>query len=585
MPKNLLEGMGSEPTQQKQPVNLLAEQAPQEQPQEEEQGFWSSVAETAGNVKDSVVKGAADLGIGMYLGALESAGGLVQKGSSLVGKVLPAANEYVTEPLGEHIKNVRRAYSQTGVMGGPGRITGNIAGFAPLGGALGAIGKLPQAASTVAGRVGLTGAAGAAQGGLVGAASYDYSNPESLVNVPGAVSGAVGGGMLNPATQALSVLKTRSRADEVIKDAYNNIIKSVSQKVGKAKTRGEAEALAIKETQRMAKFVKGKEKGAWGQLMSSVKDKQLDGNQLGMLKQKAKMFLTENADELPAGMAKWLNKHIIAKKQLSFGQLKELRTLYRDHRDRMWKKLNTGDVTRNATKNSGKFYDDITQALRDVADKNGVLEKFITANSFSKEANRFQGILSESLAKIATDKATAAKFIQKLVSPKSAATVKENLDLVGGQAAQSIRAKELKDIAIKSMNKDGSFNLTSFHNAITKQSGYEGILKGTKQEQMMMGLQKALADFQAKGSLDLGASAGFSPMWHIGNKMLGHLTGPSSVPLRKQLIQYGLINKNDRMKQYLGNKITEKFIRAGVTVINKPEEQANVLDVQSRRKK
>jgi hypothetical protein len=268
---------------------------------------------------------------------------------------------------------------------------------------------------------------------------------------------------------------------------------------------------------------------------------------------------------------------------MSFNKLKELRSVFRDHKDNLWRKSGTGDITRTTASRSNSMYEDITKALKQTADDAGHLEQFTAANTVSKEINRFNGDLVPQLAKVAVDKSVAAKFVKKMVD--SSGTITEsNLQKLGGGSARAIRAKELQDVAISSMDKAGTFNMSTFFNQLNKKPSVLSAVRGTKEGKMLDGLMKVMNDYNKRGSIDLGPSAKFGPHWALGSGMLDRLSATSSKALKRNLIRYGLIDKNQALKEYLGNQVTEKFIRMG-TIFTTNSEGTNVIDLQQQKPK
>lgn len=520
----------------------------------------------------SFIEKAKDFGKGLYFGALEGAGGLVKEMENLMKPAQDVALSRAGLPtedstIDKRITGAGEAYQDTsGGYGGAGRLVGNIAGTAPFGPALKGMGMLPNLAKTVGGRLGLASAAGAGQGALVGGSMY---SPENQGFSPkGAAMGAIGGGIINPIGAALPIIRGRLRNDELVGKVYDKIIGSISQKIGRAKSIGSAENIAARATKQIANKIKVEEKKAWDSLMTGMKGKKVGADDLTMLKSKAKNFVTENADELPAGVTKWVNTHLIGKKDMTFEKLKEMRSLFRDHKDALWKKAGSGDVTRTAAKKANALYDDITEGLRSTAKKNDRFNDFITANQFSKEANIFKQELGGELAEIAKNNAVAAKFVNGLFKAKSSEAAKATMSRLTPGMGRAGVAKELKDLAMKSMEMDGKFNIRKFYNTVKNNPQYEGMLSGTPQAKSMDGLMKLIANANRTGSIDLGTSANFGPVSKLGNNVLRYITSDTSGSLRKNLIQYGLIKKNEKLRKYLGNKITEKFIRAGAIISN-----------------
>lgn len=548
MPRDLLADNG--------PRDLLADKKPAPQKPSKPERTWLDTA--------------ADVGKGMYLGAVESAGGLMQKLSNtgalnvlspIAAQGMKAGGRDAVMAAHSHAKDM---YSDTGAGGVAGRIMGNIAGTAPLAPALRGIGMLPNIAKSVGGRFGAAGLAGAGQGAVIGGTALS-EDPESKFNVKGAAMGAVAGGAFNPIAQALPILRTRMRNDELVKDAYENIIGKISQKIAKSPTAQEAEKIAARTVKTMATKVKGQEKKAWDNLFKDSKNVPIGTEASTQIKAQVSQFIEQHGYQMTPSMRKWLNTNMLGKGDLTFGQLKQLRSGFRSNiKDSLWKQNAQGGSVHDAAKKSNELYDDLTHHLRGTAQRLGKEELFVQANTFSKNANMFQNEFSEELAGLAVKRANVGKFIDKFFSSKSGEIAAGRLAQLPQGTGRALTANSMKQLALKHTGPDGTFNIKSFFNEVSRDPRQLGMLDGNPQYKALKGLMNVLQDSQQAGAVNLGSASKFGMFTSIGNNMLNHFTSAKSAGLRKMLQQYSLIKKNQKLKQFLGNRIVERMMRIGV---------------------
>lgn len=547
--------------------DLLADMAT---PKQEEPGTSPEpFKEQSKGFTSKLFDGARDIGIGLFKGVMESAGGVYQKLHQLGRKVNPLEPQGAVPQTYEKFKEAERsaseAYKGASNWAIPGRIAGNIAGTTPLMPAVSAIGKLPGLASSVSGRLAGAGLAGAGQGALVAGSQYDPT--EQDINTRNMALGAAAGGVLSPAINLIPIVRTRLRNDELVGKAYDKIIEGVSKRIGKAKNLGDAEAIASRAVKGIASKIKNKEKQVWDEAFKGIKNKPVNKEAFSTLKSKASEFIDTFADDITPSAKKWITNKIVNNKgDLSFNQLKEMRSMFRGYKDMFWKKAAKGDMIRDAAKGGNKLYDDMTDVIKRTADDYGKMNDFVKANTLSKEANVFAEETGLRLADAAKNRAVAGKFIDSLFTPRSSEVTKGTAQNLTKGMNRAAAAMALKKLAAKAVDNEGRFNVRQFFKDFNSNPKYQAMLESMPNQFKAAGnLMKVIEDTSRLGSL-YAPQATAGVIVKFGGEVLRHLTSPTSGSLRRQLVKYGLIKNNDKMREYLGSKIMNNLARQGAFV-------------------